>query len=46
MRILTTDQRKQWRTEGYLVLKGVLSLEEVQALTATVDADGCGVSER
>ena len=37
MGILTKDQRKQWKTEGYLVLKGVLSPEEVQALLATVD---------
>lgn len=37
MRILTTDQRKQWKKEGYLVLKGVLSPDEVQALLATVD---------
>ena len=34
---LTKDQRKQWKTDGYLVLKGVLSPEEVQALLATVD---------
>ena len=37
MGILTKDQRKQWKTDGYLVLKGVLSPEEVQALLATVD---------
>ena len=38
MGILTTDQRKRWKTDGYLVLKGVLSPDEVQALLATVDA--------
>ena len=37
MGILTKDQRKQWKTEGYLVLKGALSPKEVQGLTATVD---------
>ena len=37
MGILTRDQRKQWKTDGYLVLKGVLSPDEVQALLATVD---------
>jgi len=37
MGILSKDQRKQWKTEGYFVLKGVLSPEEVQALSATVD---------
>ena len=37
MGILTKDQRKQWKTEGYIVLRGVLSPDEVQALTATVD---------
>ena len=38
MGILTIEQCKRWKTEGYLVLKGVLSPDEVQALTATVDA--------
>ena len=37
MGILSTEQRKQWKTEGYFVLKGVLSTEEVEALLATVD---------
>ena len=36
MGILTKDQRKQWKTEGYLVLKGVLSPKEVQG----TDSDG------
>ena len=37
MGILTKEQRKQWKTDGYLVLKGALSPDEVQALLATVD---------
>ena len=37
MRILTTDQRKQWKKDGYLVLEGVFSPDEVEALTITVD---------
>ena len=37
MGILSREQRKQWKTEGYLVLKGVLSPDEVHALLATVD---------
>ena len=37
MGILTREQQKQWKTEGYIVLKEVLSPEEVQTLTATVD---------
>ena len=37
MEILTKDQLKQWKEQGYLVLRGVLPPEEVQALTATVD---------
>ena len=37
MGILTKDQRKQWKTEGYLILKGVLSPEEGQALITMVD---------
>lgn len=37
MGILTKDQRKQWKTEGYIVLKEVLSSEEVHALKTTVD---------
>ena len=46
MGILTTDQRKQWKTEGYLVLKAVLSPDEVQALLATVDEMDAEFSER
>ena len=38
MGILTREQRKRWKTDGYFVLKGVLSPDEVQALLATVDA--------
>ena len=37
MGILTKEQDKQWQEEGYLVLRSVLSPEEVQALLATVD---------
>lgn len=37
MGILSRDQRKQWKAEGYIVLRGVLSPEEVQTLLATVD---------
>ena len=42
MGILTKEQRKQWKTEGYLVLKGVLSPDEVQGLLATVDEMDAG----
>ena len=37
MGILSKDQKQHWQEQGYLVLKGVLSPEEVQTLTATVD---------
>lgn len=37
MEILSNDQKQHWQEQGYLVLKGVLSAEEVQTLTATVD---------
>lgn len=37
MGLLTRDQRKQWKTQGYLVLKQVLSSTEVQTLIETVD---------
>ena len=37
MGILTTEQRKQWKKDGYLVLKGVLAPDEIQALLAIVD---------
>ena len=40
MGILTKDQRKQWKTEGYLILKEAISPEEIQALIATVDEIG------
>ena len=36
MGILTTEQRKQWKTEGYIVLRGVLSPDE----GGSVDSDG------
>jgi hypothetical protein len=35
--ILTDDQRRQWKTDGYILLKGVLSAEEVKNLTTVVD---------
>lgn len=38
MEILTQFQKQQWHEQGYLVLKKVLSVEEVQQLTAVVDA--------
>ena len=36
MGILTTEQRKQWKTEGYIVLKGVLSPDR----SASIVGDG------
>ena len=42
MGILTRVQREQWRKAGYLVLKEVLSPDEVQALVATVDEMDAG----
>ena len=35
--ILTDKQKKQWKEDGYLVLKGVLSSEEIENLTAVID---------
>ena len=35
--VLTDKQKKQWREDGYLVLKGILSSEEIENLTAVVD---------
>lgn len=35
--ILTEEQKYQWKKDGYLVLKGVLSGEEIKQLTAVVD---------
>ena len=35
--ILTDKQKKQWKEDGYLVLKGILSSEEIENLTAVVD---------
>ena len=35
--ILTDKQKKQWKEDGYLVLKGILSPEEIENLTAVVD---------
>ena len=37
MGVLTEEQKYQWKKEGYLVLKGVLSAEEIKRLTAVVD---------
>ena len=35
--VLTDKQKYQWKEDGYLVLKGVLSEEEIKNLTAAVD---------
>ena len=35
--VLTDKQKRQWKEDGYLVLKGILSSEEVENLTAVVD---------
>ena len=35
--VLTEEQKQQWKEDGYLVLKGVLSSKEVKTLTAVVD---------
>ena len=40
MGILTKDQREQWKTEGYFVLKGALSSDEVQALLGNGGRNG------
>ena len=34
---LTEKQKDQWKEDGYLVLKGVLSAEEIKKLTTVVD---------
>lgn len=35
--VLTDKQKKQWKEDGYLVLKGILPSKEVENLTAVVD---------
>ena len=35
--VLTKKQKYQWKEDGYLVLKGVLSAQEIKNLTAVVD---------
>jgi ectoine hydroxylase-related dioxygenase (phytanoyl-CoA dioxygenase family) len=35
--ILTKDQKRQWKQDGYIVLKGVLSPEQISNLTTVVD---------
>ena len=35
--VLTKKQKCQWKEDGYLVLKGVLSAKEIKNLTAVVD---------
>ena len=35
--VLTDKQKQQWKEDGYLVLKGILSSEEVENLTVVVD---------
>ncbi len=35
--VLSEEQKRQWKEYGYIVLKGALSPEEVQNLTAVVD---------
>ena len=35
--VLTEEQKYQWKNNGYLVLKGVLSTEEIKNLTVVVD---------
>lgn len=37
MGVLTEEQKYQWKEDGYLVLKGALSAEEIKQLTAVVD---------
>lgn len=36
--VLTDEQKHQWREDGFLLLKGALTPEEVAKLTAVVDA--------
>ena len=35
--VLTEEQKDQWKKDGYLVLNGVLSVEEIKKLTTVVD---------
>ena len=35
--VLTEEQKRQWREDGYIILESVLSAEEVENLTAVVD---------
>jgi ectoine hydroxylase-related dioxygenase (phytanoyl-CoA dioxygenase family) len=35
--VLRDEQKRQWKEDGYLVLEGVLSSEEIKNLTATID---------
>ena len=35
--VLTEKQKQQWKEDGYLVLKGILSSKEVENLTTVVD---------
>ena len=35
--VLTDKQKKQWKEDGFLVMKGILSSEEVENLTTVVD---------
>ena len=37
VRVLTEKEKYQWKKDGYLVLKGVLSAEEIKQLTIVVD---------
>ena len=37
IRVLTEEQKCQWKEDGYLVLKGVLSDEEIKNVTTVVD---------
>ncbi len=37
VRVLTEEQKHQWKKDGYLILKGVLSAEDIKQLTAVVD---------
>ena len=35
--VLTKEQEYQWKEDGYLVLKGVLSAEKIEKLTAVIN---------
>ena len=35
--VLTNEQKHQWQKDGYFVLEGVLSSEEIKDLTTTID---------